>query len=210
MAGSWRIDSRGSLEGHQVPLRGEAAKERDCGFAARENSVSLAAWRRKTFRRSAPASALLASLPPRSRRIVHALELDAVGVEEIDGVIAAGIILGGGIDDGRADLLQESLQVEDVLALGELEGVVVEADVAAAVLVLLALAVGLADPEQRLAVAPAGGVGQIVFELEAQEAQNVAVELLRPREVADADRDVIDADDADHVGVLPGGASVPA
>src|SRR5262249_3352696 len=89
-----------------------------------------------------------------------------------------------------------------VAAARNLEGVVVEADVALAVLALAALRVGGGDPEQRLAVAPAGHVGVVVFELEAEKAEQLAVEVLRAREVADAEHQVIDADDAGH-GSLP-------
>src|SRR5262249_58522729 len=62
--------------------------------------------------------------------------------------------------------------------------------------------VGGGDPEQRLAVAPAGHVGVVVFELEAEKAEQLAVELLRARKVADAEHQVIDADNAGH-GVSP-------
>src|SRR5262249_55677579 len=89
-----------------------------------------------------------------------------------------------------------------VAAARNLEGVVVEADVALAVLALAALRVGGGDPEQRLAVAPAGHVTVVVFELEAEKAEQLAVEVLRAREVADAEHQVIDADDAGH-GSLP-------
>src|SRR5262249_44436707 len=71
-------------------------------------------------------------------------------------------------------------------------------DVALAVLALAALRVGGGDPEQRLAVAPAGHVGVVVFELEAEKTEQLAVEVLRAREVADAEHQVIDTDDAGH------------
>ena len=74
----------------------------------------------------------------------------------------------------------------------------VKADVALAVLVRLALCVGGGDPEQGLAVAPARHVGILVLELEAEKAEQLAVERLRAREVADAEHEVIDADDAGH------------
>src|SRR5262245_3078383 len=73
-----------------------------------------------------------------------------------------------------------------------------EADVALAVLALSSLRVGGGDPEQRLAVAPARHVGILVFQLEAEEAEQLAVERLRALEVADAEHQVIDADDAGH------------
>jgi hypothetical protein len=59
-------------------------------------------------------------------------------------------------------LLQHGVEAVDVPAPRELEGVVVEADIAGSVLVLLALRVGLADPEQGLAVAPAGVLAVLV------------------------------------------------
>src|SRR5262249_16854448 len=97
-----------------------------------------------------------------------------------------------------AVLFEEGAERVHVVAARKLEGVVVKADVALAVLALSPLRVGGGDPEQRLAVAPAGHVGVVVFELEAEKAEQLAVEFLRAREVADAEHQVIDADDARH------------
>src|SRR5262245_48460253 len=138
----------------------------------------------------------------RRRLVHHGFELHAVGVGEIDRVIGAAVIFAGRIDHIHAVLLEESAERVHVVAARKLEGVVVEADVALAVLALLALRVGGGDPEQRLAVAPAGHVGVVVFELEAEKAEQLAVELLRAGEVANAEHQVIDADDAGH-GSLP-------
>src|SRR5258708_24891107 len=74
-----------------------------------------------------------------------------------------------------------------------------EADVADAVFVFFAFGVGLANPEARLAVRPTGGVLVMLHRFEAEKDQELAVECLRPREVADADDEVIDAEDAGHV-----------
>src|SRR5262249_4101180 len=143
---------------------------------------------------------LFLSRPPclRWRLVHHGFELHAVGVGEIDRVIGAAVIFAGRIDHGHAVLFEERAERVHVVAARKLEGVVVEADVALAVLALLALRVGGGDPEQRLAVAPAGHVGGVVFELEAEKAEQLAVELLRAREVADAEHQVIDTDDAGH------------
>src|ERR1700678_3785291 len=73
-----------------------------------------------------------------------------------------------------------------------------ETDVAFAVFALLALRVGSGDPQQRLAVAPAGHVVIVMFELEAEKRQHFAVKFLGPREVADAQNQMVDADDARH------------
>src|SRR5262245_45149856 len=134
----------------------------------------------------------------RRRLVHHGFELHAVGVGEIDRVIGAPVIFARRIDYGHAVRFEEGAERVHVVAARKLEGVVVEADVALAVLALLALRVGGGDPEQRLAVAPAGHVGVVVFELEAEEAEDLAVELLRAREVADAQHQVIDTDDAGH------------
>src|SRR5262249_50373612 len=134
----------------------------------------------------------------RRRLVHHRFELHAVGVGEIDRVIGAPVIFAGRIDHGHAVLFEERAERVHVVAARKLEGGGVEADVALAVLALLALRVGGGDPEQRLAVAPAGHVGVVVFELEAEKAEQLAVELLRAREVADAEHQVIDTDDAGH------------
>ena len=85
-------------------------------------------------------------------------------------------------------LLQKRAKRVHRLAAVELERIMMKADVALAVSALAARAVGavgLRDPEQRLAVAPAGHVRILVLELETEEAQHLGVERLRAREVAD-------------------------
>src|SRR5207248_10227615 len=84
------------------------------------------------------------------------------------------------------------------VAAGKLERIVMKADVALAVLVPAAFAVGLRDPEQRLAVAPAGKAAAVVLQPEAEEAEHPGVVVLRAREIADAQHQMIDADDAGH------------
>src|ERR1700758_4066504 len=81
-----------------------------------------------------------------------------------------------------------------------------KADVAFAIFMLSPLRIGGGDPEQRLAVAPAGHVGVLVFELEAEKAEQLGLDLLGAGEVADADHQVIDAADAGH-STSPAGAS---
>src|SRR4051812_928073 len=100
--------------------------------------------------------------------ILHALELQPVGVEEEHGVIIV-IILASRVDDLSPELLQEAVKLVDVAAAAHLEGIVVEADVADAGLVLPALRIGLANPEARLPVRPADRVLVFVEHLEAQE-----------------------------------------
>src|SRR5262245_25147787 len=139
----------------------------------------------------------------RRRLVHHALELHAVGVGEIDRVVGGLVILAGRIDHGHAVLGEEGAERVDVLAARKLERVVVEADVALTIFVRLAFRVGGGDPEQRLAVAPAGHVGILVLELEAEKAKQLAVEFLRAGEVADAEHQVIDADDARHARLSP-------
>ena len=84
------------------------------------------------------------------------------------------------------------------LRLDKLERIVMKADIAFAVFALLAFGVGGGDPEQRLAVAPAGHVGVVVFELEAEKVEQLAVKFLRAREIADAQNQMVDADDCGH------------
>ena len=85
--------------------------------------------------------------------IFHAFELQPVGIQEEDGVVIL-VILTCRIDDGDAFLLQEGLQIVNILPAPQLEGVVVKADIADAMRVLLAFGVRLADPETGLAVGP--------------------------------------------------------
>ena len=108
---------------------------------------------------------------------LHALELQPVGVEEEHGVIVV-VVLIGGVDDLRAELLQEALQVVDVLAAAQLKRVVVEADVADAMLVLSPFGVRRPDPEARLAAGPADGVRVFVEYLKAEKLEQAAVERL--------------------------------
>src|SRR4051794_19016938 len=147
---------------------------------------------------------LLLSRPPFLRRRLehHAFELHAVRVGEIDRVIGGLVVLTGRIDHGQAVLDQERAECVHILAARKLECVMVKSDVTLAVLVLLALGVGGGDPEQGLAVAPTRHVRIFVLELEAEKAEHLAVEVLRACEVADAEHEVIDADDAGHALLL--------
>src|SRR5215831_8196889 len=140
------------------------------------------------------------SRPPLLRRwlVHHGFELYAVGVGEIDRVVGAPVIFAGRIDHIHAVLFEKRAERVHVVAARDFEGVVVKADVALAVLAPSPLRVGGGDPEQRLAVAPAGHVGILVLELEAEKAEQLTVEFLRAREIADAEHQVIDADDAGH------------
>jgi len=72
----------------------------------------------------------------------------------------------------------------------------VESDIALAVFMLSASGIRSGNPEQRLAVAPSSHVRVLVFELEAQETQQLLVKLLRAGEIADAKNQMIDADNA--------------
>ena len=73
-----------------------------------------------------------------------------------------------------------------------------KSDVALAIFPSFAFGVRRRDPEQGLAVAPAGHVLIIVFELEAEKAEQLAVIFLRARELADAENQMIDTDDFRH------------
>src|SRR5262249_55204093 len=117
---------------------------------------------------------------------------------EIHRVIAVVVIFPGRIDDRHLVRGEELPERVHIGAARELERVVVEADVALAMLSLFSLRVGGGDPAQRLAVAPAGHVCIAVLELEAGEAEQPAVDLLRARKGADAQDQMIDADDAGH------------
>src|SRR5215467_8216925 len=199
IAGSVPLFPACSLQGTQQLQRVEPSP-RDARLRGHERKKgSPRRWRLRL---------LFLSRPPllRRRLVHHGFELHAVGVGEIDRVIGAAVIFAWRIDHGHAVRLEESAERVHVVAARKLEGVVVEADVALAVLALSPLRVGGGDPEQRLAVAPAGHVGILVLELEAEKAEQLAVELLRAGEVADAEHQVIDADDAGHVSA-PAAAS---
>ena len=73
--------------------------------------------------------------------VAHAFELHAVGIEKEHGVIVV-VIFAGGIDDLGALLFQIGLQRIDILPAAQAEGVMVKADIALAVFVLLAFGVG--------------------------------------------------------------------
>src|SRR5580698_5049835 len=73
-----------------------------------------------------------------------------------------------------------------------------KADIAFAILALASLFIGSRDPEQGLAVAPAGHLGVVMLQLEAEKFQQLAVELLRAGELADTQNEMIDADDTRH------------
>src|SRR6202030_2966409 len=103
------------------------------------------------------------------RRPDHGFELHAVGIGKIDRVIAVAVILARRIEHGHAVLVEKGAEIVHSLAAGKLEGVMVEADIAFAIFVLPALRIGGGDPEQGLAVAPAGHVAVFVFQFEAEK-----------------------------------------
>src|SRR6185369_8407771 len=144
------------------------------------------------------------------RRADHAFELQTVGVEKVDGIVALAVvrIVGRRIDHPRLHRLQHIVELVDVAALGELERIMVKADIADAMRMLQALGIGLADPEQRLAVAPSGMAAVLVFEREAETAQHAIVEALGLREIRDADHQMVDTDHTRHRFTCPikGGA----
>src|SRR2546423_14358027 len=96
-------------------------------------------------------------LPPLGRRppffggpgpVHHAFELHAIRIGEEHGVIVlVAVVLAGRIEHRHAVLVEESAEIVDILAARQLERIVVEADVALAVLVLAAFCIGLGDPE---------------------------------------------------------------
>ena len=103
----------------------------------------------------------------------------------------------------RALLFEEGLQRIDIGAASQAEGVVVKADIALAVCVLLAFRVGGRDPEQRLAVGPAHHAAFVFgLDAEAEERHQRRVEGFRFFEVADADHQMVDADNAHHLPLL--------
>src|SRR3984893_9023019 len=103
------------------------------------------------------------------RRPDHGFELHAVGIGEIDRVIAVAVIFARRIDHRHAVLFQKSAEIVHRLAAGKLERVVMKADIAFAIFVFPALRIGGGNPEQRLAVAPAGHVAVFVFQFEAEK-----------------------------------------
>src|SRR5580704_14707454 len=122
--------------------------------------------RRRRWWLSARTSAALGLL---RRRPDHGFELHAVGIGKIDRVIAVTVILARRIDHRHAVLFEKSAEIVHRLAAGQLEGVVMETDIAFAIFVLPALRIGGGNPEQRLAVAPAGHVAVFVFQFEAEK-----------------------------------------
>src|SRR4051812_39646629 len=123
--------------------------------------------------------------------VLHALQLDSIGIEEEHGVVVL-VILVGRIDDPHLLLFEEGLQRIDVAAAAQLEGVMMQADIAD--LVFLP-SLGRGDPVAGLAVGPADRLRILVGDLEAQELEELRVEGLGLLVIADPDRDVVNADD---------------
>src|ERR1700722_2269638 len=74
-----------------------------------------------------------------------------------------------------------------------------KADIAFAILVPASLLIRRRDPEQGLAIAPAGHVGVGVLQFEAEKFEELVVKLFRAGKLADAQNEMIDADHARHV-----------
>src|SRR5262249_22022723 len=113
--------------------------------------------------------------PLLARRLEHhALELQAVGIKKEDRVIALAVlgIAGRRIDHLHVVLSKMSVEGVHVPPAAQLERIMVEADIADPMRAALALRVGFTDPEQRLAVAPTGGLARGIFALEPEKAQH--------------------------------------
>jgi hypothetical protein len=67
----------------------------------------------------------------------------------------------------------------------------------------LPFGIGGGNPEQRLAVAPAGHILVFMFERKAEEAQKLSVERLRAREIAHTENQMIDTDDPEQLSIPP-------
>jgi hypothetical protein len=71
-------------------------------------------------------------------------------------------------------------------------------NIALAIFVLPAFGIGGRDPEQGLAVAPSRHIVVFVLELEPEKGQELVVKSFRAREIADAEDQVVNTDDARH------------
>jgi len=71
-------------------------------------------------------------------------------------------------------LLKVSVEGVHIPPAAQLEGIVVEADIADPMRVFLARRVGFANPEQRLAVAPTGRLARRILALEPEKASTVS------------------------------------
>src|SRR5690606_32238250 len=107
--------------------------------------------------------------------VLHALQLEAVGIEKEDGVVVV-VVFRRWLDALGAQAAHECFERIDVAPAATVEGVVMKADVADTVLALAARCVRLADPDTRLAVGPADCVVVLVQYLEAEESEQPAVE----------------------------------
>src|SRR5580704_828244 len=160
-------------------------------------SRAPAARRLRSRRRSASFAFAFARTLWR-RRPDHGFKFHVVRIREIDSIIIAAVILAGRIDHVHSVLFKKLAEIVDGFSAGELEGVVMESDIAFAILVLPALRIGGGDPEQGLAVAPAGHIAVFVLQFEAEKSQQLAVKFLGTSEVADAEHEMVYTDDARH------------
>src|SRR5262245_1273168 len=107
--------------------------------------------------------------------VFHAFKLETIRIEKEHGIIVV-IIFAGWIDDGGAKLVQEVLQRIHVSAAAQLEGIVVEADVADAVFAFATVRIGGADPESCLAIGPADRILVFLGYFKAKEAEQPVIE----------------------------------
>ena len=114
--------------------------------------------------------------------VLHAFELDAVRVEEEHRIVVL-VVFVGRVDDANGLALEEGLQGVDVLPVAQLEGIVVQADIADPIGLA---ALGAGDPVARLAIGPTDRAGILVRDLEAQELEQLGVKSLRLPVVANA------------------------
>jgi len=108
------------------------------------------------------------------------------------------VIFAGRVDDLHPVFLQKCAKRVDVFAASHLERVMMKANIALAILAFPTFGIGGGNPKQRLSVAPSGHIVVFVLEREAEKGQQLVIESLRPPEIADAENEMINTDNARH------------
>jgi len=124
--------------------------------------------------------------------VLHALQFQAVRIEEKHGIIVF-VVFGGRIDDRYTEILEKGLQLIDIFAAAQLERIMVEADVADAVFVLLALGICWPNPESGIAIGPADCVLVLLGHVKAEEGEQPPIEGFRFFVIAYANDQMVDA-----------------
>jgi hypothetical protein len=96
---------------------------------------------------------------------------------------------------------QEGVKIIDILAASDLKRIVVIANIAVVIFILLTSRIGAGYLVAGFAIGPADSVVNVIKNIKTQKGKQVAVKCLRFVDIGDMDRKIVNADNALHMAL---------